>query len=83
MTFIIDGLESSGLVIRSRNPADRRAIFVELTEDGRKLARQFVGVMPSFFSSLTRDLTARDKQTLNRLLKKLQRGMASKHAYEA
>ena len=35
MTDVIDKLEHRGLVSRSRQPGDRRAVRVELTEEGR------------------------------------------------
>ena len=38
VTGIIDRLEQKGLVIRLRNSPDRRAITIELTEAGKKLA---------------------------------------------
>ncbi len=38
VTGIIDRLEQKGLVVRLRNSPDRRAITIELTEAGKKLA---------------------------------------------
>lgn len=39
MTRLLDRLESRGLVARAPDPADRRALRIELTEDGRRIAR--------------------------------------------
>lgn len=39
LTGIIDRLELKGLVVRTRTSLDRRVITIELTEEGRKLAR--------------------------------------------
>lgn len=39
VTGIIDRLESKGLVSRLRNSPDRRVINIELTEEGKNLAR--------------------------------------------
>ena len=39
VTGIIDRLEQKGLVKRLRNSPDRRVITIELTETGKKLAR--------------------------------------------
>jgi DNA-binding MarR family transcriptional regulator len=39
VTGIIDRLESKGLVSRSRNSPDRRVINIQLTEEGKALAR--------------------------------------------
>jgi len=57
MTGLIDGLESTGFVVRRPHPDDRRALHVELTEQGRDaahwlvtshaaLARELFGGMP-------------------------------------
>ena len=35
LTMLADGLETKGLVIRQRDPADRRAWLLELTDQGR------------------------------------------------
>src|SRR5919204_3638844 len=37
LTRHLDGLEEAGLVVRRRDPDDRRAIRVELTEAGERL----------------------------------------------
>ena len=37
-TALIDRLETRGLVARSANPADRRGVYVSLTEAGKALA---------------------------------------------
>ena len=39
-TALIDRLEQRGLVARSANPADRRGVYVSLTEAGMALAEQ-------------------------------------------
>jgi len=72
VTFLIDGLEASELVVRSRNPADRREIFVALTERGREMASKFVMEMPEYFGKMFTGLSASERRTLNRLLKKLE-----------
>jgi DNA-binding MarR family transcriptional regulator len=38
MTSVLDRLERRGLIERGRHPDDRRAIWIELTASGRKLA---------------------------------------------
>lgn len=39
-TRIIDGLESAGVVRRSRSMADRRTVFVSLTAEGKRRMRR-------------------------------------------
>ncbi|MEU3825730.1 MarR family transcriptional regulator [Streptomyces sp. SID161] len=67
------GLESAGLVERTRDPDDPRAVRVALTEQGRETAREAIGVVRGLLRQLlaplggpdsprarefTRDLTA-------------------------
>jgi DNA-binding MarR family transcriptional regulator len=76
ITGITDQLEKEGLVIRTLDPADRRAVTVKLTEAGlkkfRKMAERHENWIVQTFSVLTRE----EKETMSALLKKLksQRG---------
>ena len=36
MTRMLDRLESKGLICRNRRPDDRRVVYIELTEEGRR-----------------------------------------------
>ena len=40
----LDALEAEGLVRRVRDPADRRSVLVELTENGRRKHEQAMGI---------------------------------------
>ncbi len=55
-TALIDRLETRGLVARSANPADRRGVYVSLTEAGKALAeeamRQVLAVETEVVSAL-------------------------------
>lgn len=46
VTGIIDRLVSHGLVTRQENPADRRAKTITLTEEGHKIVREIMDVLP-------------------------------------
>ena len=47
ITLVVDNLEKSGLVLRTRDTEDRRAVTVSLTEEGRELiAGLFPGMSP-------------------------------------
>ena len=37
VTGIVDQLEGAGLIVRTEDPADRRAYLVKLTKEGRRL----------------------------------------------
>lgn len=63
---IVDGLESAGLVRRSRSMADRRTVFVSLTAEGRRRVRR------------KRDRIARRRHRLYEALDPEQRGEAER-----
>jgi MarR family transcriptional regulator, transcriptional regulator for hemolysin len=56
VTYLLDGLESEGLLTRTPDPADRRARHVNLTPQGDKL-----------LARLLRDVEAAEGQVLARL----------------
>ena len=43
MCRVVDALERKGLVIRTPNPENRRTIFVDVTDAGRKIQEAFDG----------------------------------------
>jgi MarR family 2-MHQ and catechol resistance regulon transcriptional repressor len=71
LTLVVDNLERDGLVSRTRDPADRRFVKVELTPKGRR----FIGALfPKIAASLTREfavLSNRDQLALARICKRL------------
>jgi MarR family 2-MHQ and catechol resistance regulon transcriptional repressor len=80
LTLVVDNLERDGLVSRTRDPADRRYIKVELTAKGRR----FIGALfPKVAKSIAHEfavLTSRDQIALARICKRLGVGQA-KPAY--
>jgi MarR family 2-MHQ and catechol resistance regulon transcriptional repressor len=76
LTLVVDNLERDGLVSRTRDPADRRFIKVDLTPKGRR----FIGTLfPKIAASLTREfsvLSNRDQLALARICKRLGVGRA-------
>jgi MarR family transcriptional regulator for hemolysin len=53
LTRHLDQLEEAGIVRRSADPADRRAVRVEPTEEGRELHGRLLGVVIAFNRRLT------------------------------
>lgn len=41
MTFLIDKLEKKGIVRRRQNDFDRRVLYIELTEEGKKIFTEY------------------------------------------
>jgi len=71
MTNRLDQLEKAGFVRRLPDPNDRRALYVELTEGGKKIwsdAAEASGQKEQLVASALSD---REKEQLNALLRKL------------
>ena len=73
MTNRLDQLEEAGLVRRLRDPEDRRGVLVELTDRGREVWEEAVGVQAEKEKLLAGALNARDREQLNNLLRGLMR----------
>ena len=71
ITLVVDNLEKNGLVRRQRDPDDRRAVVVSLTEQGRQ---RISNIFPRHVASIVEEmsiLTAQEQETLGRLCRKL------------
>ncbi len=71
MTNRLDKLEGAGVLSRSRDPADRRGVLLQLTASGTKRLDRYIGVGATRERELLSSLSDRDKAQLNRLLAKL------------
>jgi DNA-binding MarR family transcriptional regulator len=71
MTNRIDRLEEAGLVRRLPDPDDRRALKVELTEEGLSKWKETVGAQAQKEQFVASALSDREKAQLNDLLRKL------------
>jgi DNA-binding MarR family transcriptional regulator len=71
MTARLDSLERPGLVRRVPDPADRRGVLVELTDEGRQAYTRAVEAQAQKESVVAAALTAREKKELNALLRRL------------
>jgi DNA-binding MarR family transcriptional regulator len=71
MTKRLDQLERAGLVKRSPDPSDRRGTLVRLTPRGRRVVDRAVEVHIAGEERLLEPLTAPERRTLDRLLRKL------------
>jgi DNA-binding MarR family transcriptional regulator len=71
MTNRLDRLEQAGLVRRLPDPNDRRGIQVELTEKGKRLYEDAIGVQARKESLVAAALTDAEKKQLNTLLRRL------------
>jgi MarR family transcriptional regulator for hemolysin len=75
LTRHLDGLEAAGLVRRVRDPEDRRAVRVELTEDGAALHARLLEVVIRFNRRLTAGLGETELDQLRLVLDRLERNV--------
>jgi MarR family transcriptional repressor of emrRAB len=68
---IVRRLASRGLVAREPDPADRRAVRLHLTADGRLAARRVLAARKQTLAALLAPLGARETADLERLLARL------------
>lgn len=71
ITMVIDNLEKQGYVVRKKDPSDRRAVLVHLTDEGKKFISQY---FPKHLDRIKEEfsvLTEEEKQTLADICKKL------------
>lgn len=71
LTHHLNSLEKRGLITRHRDPDNRRAHLVALTEDGEQAFLRLRDTATAFNAQLHEGLSAGDAQTLDRLLSRL------------
>jgi DNA-binding MarR family transcriptional regulator len=71
MTNRLDRLEEAGLVRRLPDPKDRRALKVELTDEGHRIWRDSIGAQAVKEAEIASTLTEAEKEQLTALLRKL------------
>lgn len=71
LVSLIAGLDKRGLIERRPHPHDGRAVGLHLTPAGRALARDAEAAVRELEGEASAKLTARERETLNRLLQKL------------
>ncbi|GGB42855.1 hypothetical protein GCM10011492_37240 [Flexivirga endophytica] len=69
-TEVVDGLEGRGLVRRSPDPTDRRAVTITLTDEGWALRRRVARVRAQKGDEFFGHLTDEQQQTLADLLRR-------------
>jgi DNA-binding MarR family transcriptional regulator len=71
VTGLVERAERRGLVERAPSPADRRAVLVRLTGEGRTLVSAAAGLFSADVDALLGHLPARDRAALSRLVSRL------------
>jgi len=75
LTRHLDGLEEAGLVVRTREANDRRAVQVELTDAGRAKHAELLQAVIGFNRRLTAGLDEEKLEQLRRLLARLEQNV--------
>jgi DNA-binding MarR family transcriptional regulator len=78
ITGIIDRMERNGYVHRVRDKSDRRVIRAVLTEKGFELYKSFLPKYKDIMHRINSGLTEEERKQLQRLLKKLAKGVMQK-----
>ncbi|WP_329239820.1 MarR family transcriptional regulator [Streptomyces canus] len=68
VTTLVDGLEASGKVRRVPDPANRRVIRIELTDDGVKVLQELHAARRAAAEEILAPLTGRQRRALGGLL---------------
>jgi DNA-binding MarR family transcriptional regulator len=71
VTGLVERAERRGLVERVPSSADRRAVLVRLTGEGRTLVSAAAGLFSADVTALLGQLPARDRAALSRLVSRL------------
>ena len=79
VTTLVDGLEASGKVRRVPDPANRRVIRIELTEDGRAALRELRAARRAAAEEILAPLADEQRAVLGDLLNTLLDGAAAPH----
>ena len=77
MTGTLDALEYNGWIRRIPNPADRRSVLIEITDNGQAVADQFLPGVRRVERALLAELTSAELATLLKLLAKVLFGAAA------
>jgi MarR family transcriptional regulator, lower aerobic nicotinate degradation pathway regulator len=81
-TGLVDRAERRGLVARVPSTTDRRAVLVNLTDDGRSLVSAVSTRFEAEVSTLLDRLPARDRQALSRIVSRLLVAHAADHGVD-
>jgi MarR family transcriptional regulator, transcriptional regulator for hemolysin len=77
LTHHLDGLDKAGLIERARDPNDRRAVRVELTDAGDKLFKRLAKAAIGFDQRLRAGLSDEELDEFRRVLGRLRDNVTS------
>lgn len=72
VTYLVDRLEEQGYVVRVRSSEDRRVIFVEITDRGRRVFEEGVSIVREATRRVFEGLSAEELEALHKAFSKIQ-----------
>ena len=75
VVLLLNEAEAAGLSVRRRDPADRRRHMVELTDAGKLAVERAEKAREGIEDEVLSDLSAEDRKTLRKLLKRVLEGL--------
>ncbi len=70
-TDLIDRMEKNNLVMRVRDPKDRRVVRIHLLEEGARIIEEVIQKRQEYLASVTGDFTSGELSDLDYMLRKL------------
>jgi MarR family transcriptional regulator, 2-MHQ and catechol-resistance regulon repressor len=77
VSYVIEGLEKDGLVTRTPHETDRRAIWAQLTPEGKKIFSEIAPAMTAHLSSLGAGFTEEEKMLFSSFLQRMRENAES------
>lgn len=82
LTRHLDRMEREGLIVRTRDPDDRRQIRVDLTAEGGRVYRRLKVVAQKTGTRATQGVSAEDQANLRRILARIRANVGGDRADE-
>jgi len=77
MTDMVTGLERRGLIVRRRDPNNRRALLISLTDAGRQLLETYDEAMDALEQRMLAGFSARERTDLKDYLNRCRSALAN------
>ncbi|NBJ67966.1 MULTISPECIES: MarR family transcriptional regulator [Clostridia] len=71
ITYVIDRLEEKGMLLREHCHKDRRVVYIDITDEGKKLMDEIFPKHQKVIEELFMDISDEQKQTVIDVLKKI------------
>ncbi|PAV28278.1 MarR family transcriptional regulator [Virgibacillus profundi] len=71
ITYVIDKLETKGLLERSACKEDRRVVYIQITESGKQLMDEIFPKHQKVIEEIFEDISAEEKKTVIDILKRV------------